>query len=266
MTSRIIDSTGQRLELTGKRLDCIRRETVELLEKWDNRLKFPFDRLPERYIRGDLRVHLHVEYSRQGNLSNGNACLVYSHNAPQTRCFEVNAGRENDERQFPVFIGSVHVVDTPKQSISRLDTLVRLQVIDTCKSERSVGDALYFSAIESRFVWVSDGVVIKDGELDVPTNLLDAPTGFIGQLPSEMIETGTKMVDDLSREDGKTQGNRILPLGFQEFRSELLPRIALLIGEDWVYTGTYGEVEGGEVGEKRSNLQIQVVDTLIGPF
>jgi hypothetical protein len=166
-----------------------------------------------------------------------------------------------------VFVDSVHIVNTPKQCVERLGTFVWLQVIDACKGTGAIDDALYFSTVESRFVWVFGGVGIKDGELDTPADHFDTSTTFVGQLPNEVIETGTKMVDDLPCEHGESQGNGVIPLRFQEFRSELLPRIALLVGEGWAYAGVAdGEIECGELGEKLDNFRIQIVDTLIGPF
>src|SRR5437016_2650158 len=131
---------------------------MELLEKWDNRLKFPFDRLPERYISANLSIHLHVEYSGHVNLPDGNTCLVYGHGAPEPGSFKTSARGTNNNCQFPVLISSIHVVNTPKRSIERFDTSVRLQTLDACQCRGSTDDALYLSAVTSRFVWVCGGI------------------------------------------------------------------------------------------------------------
>jgi hypothetical protein len=137
---------------------------------------------------------------------------------------------------------------------------------DDARQGAGAADALCFSLVTSKFIWVKSGVGIKHWEFNGEGVIPRVPQSLVRQLPSEMVKTGTEMMDDFPGEHPKMQRNSG-SLTLQELQSELLPRLALLVCEDWVYAGTPdGEIEGWERSEKLSDLRVQITDALVGPF
>lgn len=257
-------------ELASERVNRARREIKELLKDFDNRLEFPFHRLVERYVTGNLCIHLHIEYSRQGDFSNGNACLIYCHPSTQSGSFQSRSGRGNHNSQLPMLVGDVHVVNAPKETIERIGTRIRLQTVNDCQ-RGNTGDSLYFSTVCGMFKFLANvgpNTLLSteaDRELNLRSEFL--PSFDRGQLPNQMIEAGSQVMHDFTSKNREAEGNGVLPFSLKEIESKLLPRIGLLIAENWVYAGTHDwKLEGGKLGEEQTDLIIQVTDALVGPF
>jgi len=241
-------------ELSSEALDNIAREAEQLRKKWSNRLRLPFDRLSERYLRGDLSIHIHGRTKRD-KLP---LCFVFSHESAYAAELEPNGGDEY--AQFPVFVRNVHIVNQPKGIAERVGSMIRLKALDSCENGRA-RNPFHFSIVTLQPVFLGtgiyfDGVDGVDREFDSDAMLL-SKTG-VGQFPNEMIQGRSKMVDNLSCEDAKTQG-RITICMIPKY----LEGFEVAIGERWVSAHHFDSRQGRE---QNSNFGFEITDCLLGPF
>src|SRR5208283_4254541 len=142
------------VELCSERFDRIRRETEQILERWDNRLVFPFRNVLECYLRGDLTPHVHFKVSCADESRSQLVCALFQHcHSPKLRT-NTSVNCEEIDDKLPMFIGSVQVMDNPKGMPMWCSSLVRLQPINFCQ-RTDTGDSLYFSAISAKFLRVA---------------------------------------------------------------------------------------------------------------
>jgi hypothetical protein len=149
-----------------------------------------------------------------------------------------------------MLVESVHLVDDKKGTVLRVgaEGTVWLKSLDECL-DIGVQDSLYLSLISGKFFF-TNRLNVKDRKLNsvgVPDLLLGT-----GQLPDQMVKTRPEMVDDLSRQNSKSERNGSMEMIVGDY----LKHLVILIWDDGVLA----------LVEKGIDLPVEITDTLIGPF
>lgn len=234
------------------------RQAEKLLECWENRLTFDHLALAERYLKGELRIHVHLAATRRGHTIE--YCAVFQreqsvrgsqsdsdllkHSGRDTRQDRDDAGRDvycTDHHDEPVFIRSVQLMKRPKTVIP---SFVRLQFLDDCDNSTPRGLYLFQS---SGFKFV--GIV---------ANRETKPLGFQRlpiskhQLPDEQIKGGPQIVESIADDRGQSEGR----LRLHADAKEIVSRLWLVFLEDEIGLGL----------KESADLRCEIVDVLFGPF
>jgi hypothetical protein len=84
-----------------------------------------------------------------------------------------------------------------------------------------------------------------------------------GQLPCEVIESASEVVNDFTREHFQSRWHT----GGKDELSQLLKRLSIFVGNDWfssLYVNSEHDNRGGS--QKGENFPVEIFDVLIGPF
>jgi hypothetical protein len=232
-------------------------ELSKLMEKWKNRLTLDNLRLTERYLEGSLELILHLRSEAPGYA--GDYCAVLRYDASARLAGDVkangersvlrsaptknNAGirrRVEDDGQEAVFAEIVKFLELPEVIVP---TLVRLQSLD--ETYRSRVDSLYHSAILGFFL----GSHFVDRKTRVGIGL---PTVGQDKLPSEMVETGTQLMDGLACD----QRDFLKGIDGTAQLKDNLFSLRVVIGHDSIRAGT----------RNGSHPLFNISDVVFGPF
>jgi len=254
-------------ELASEAINRINRETAQIVERWDNRVVIPPTKLSERYISGHLKLHVHLWGACQPHISGSHfPRQLLSSSSEQSISLDVDPHNVDSQNEFPMLVNSVHIVNEPKRMTTRVCSLVRLQALDSC-TRGGTGDALYFSAISAKFVLVSttafsarSGPHIENGELD----LIRGVCLEYGrrQLPSQMIEGGSQVMDNLTSENTES---RLDALSHDEL-CQFVIGSPIFISDDWVACGKINiHRDSGNGSQKVGDFPSEGFDILFGP-
>lgn len=236
------------LEFVREDLNNAANILSEMRQSWDNRLIFPLSKLLERYLSGDLGILLKGICEVRPNFGGLKFSLLVKHRelAEFRGQIQGECGEYHD--QLSVLVDNVQLLDDPKGIIERLRTsVVRLKFFDDVPGGRT-GDSLYFSLVSGNVV-LGDGFNFEDRKLNTPWSGL--PDRRTGKLPDDMIESGSKMVDNFSSQNTETLGD--FPLSVVV--NSLMERLVVVIGDDLVIADF----------EEAGNFRFKILDTLIGP-
>jgi hypothetical protein len=244
-------------ELFSERLDRIRCEASELLEKWDKRLTFPLKELSHRYLRRDFCIHLHFYRPSRAEYTESPGCAVfYCADGLESGPANLNSDVHKNNRQFPMLVESIQLVNEPQGMLVPVRSYVWLQKLDSCESG-GTGDSLYFSAMTGRleflfrFLPFANVAGVGHGEFALGI------TG--GELPSNVVERRPQVMDNLASKQSKSG----VGLSAECFLAKYVPRITVAVGENWISPLTHNSGEGSE---ERVYLPLEIADVLIGPF
>ena len=213
-------------KLISEKPNSVSDKILELKQCYDNKLTLPLSNLPERYLRGDLTLLFYGACNLGGHRQGFSACIEQS----VLGKFRGNhdAERGKDENQFPMLIDSVHIVDNPKRIIKRVWSAIWLKPLNDVPST-GTSDSLYFSLIHGNLLFL-DGFRIKNREFN--SVRVGSPVCITGELPCNMIERGTKVVDDLPSEH--TEPYRDFPISV--IIDSLKEQLVITIVDDWIFT------------------------------
>ena len=218
----------------------------EMRERWNNRLVFPLTKLRERYLSGNLEL---ATVCRLG----GKRILIgykSADNSPEDKspgndelCVEA---RDNQDERV-VLVHTVQLMDDGKWFVSRIRTLVWLQIFDesTCGA---VGDPLYVSVVTG----LSSFIRRSDQNRKSNQSRMLSPVLITGETPCDVIEAGTPMVNDLARKRAESRRDDSI---FVEV-NPLLSLISLGLSSTRV----------GAVLDESVDLDAEIEDILVGPF
>ncbi len=171
------------------------------------------------------------------------------HDFSRSASGENNIGRTTDHQQkFPMFIDTIHFVNDGEQVITSVSSIVeRLEIADHI-SDLRVGNALYVSLNTGEFVFRGRNGC-DDGKCDV--------IGFGSSLctrknPDEMVKTGAQVVNDLSDQNTKSQGD----IETSVIVNCILPRLIVWLWDGGVFA----------IPKEPFDFGFQVDDVLVGPF
>jgi hypothetical protein len=257
-------------ELTSEGFNRISRETKQILERWDNRLVIPPTKLAERYIGGHLNLHLHLSVRADcPNIPRFNFPRhLLSNRRELSGSQNVKPHDVNGQDELPMLVNSVHIVNEPEWIASRISSIVRLQGLDSCQG-RGIRDALYFSAVTAKFVFLNTAATsgtslrpcVENGEFDLMRGIcLEYGRG---QLPSQVIERRSHMMDDLASEDTESSGDS---LTYNEL-SQFIESFPIFIGDDWLFCDNVNvQSSGRNWSQKLGDFPSERLDILFGPF
>src|ERR1039457_958681 len=226
---------------------------MQLQEAWDNKLVFPLAELGKRYLRRDFGVLLDcsvnhrtlgiAEYFSLAILSN---C---DNNLNSCACRNDDTRTRVNDCEFPVLIKSVHIMDDTKGiAFSIAPSVVWLHVSNKVEN-LGIRNSLYFSLISANFLF-RKRLFREDRELDGVFPF--EPVFGAGKVPSDVIETGSQVMDDFATQHAKTwrYGETTMVV------KRLLPLLRVHIGEDWILASF----------EESPDSTVKINDVLVGPF
>ena len=246
-------------ELVTEHVDDAANRIRKFRQSWNDRFIFKSPRIAERYIDLQITIHVHIRY-RGGELDGANRCLFChptpSHSLNPTttadtikptliRCHRDprNCRATNHERQEAMLVPNVEVVKEPKGVASVINSMVWLQPLDQCLA--ASGDTLYFSALHGRSIFRS---VVTDRALMAVARALSIRND---QLPQEMVDRGTQIMNDLAHKDRETKW------GHCTLQRELnYLGLIIRLGNETM-----------RVGRKKSlDFSVELLDLFIGPL
>lgn len=244
-------SDRDELDLSSEQRNDCADLVKKLREGRDHRLKLPLTKLPERYVRGDYAIVFHC-LSGDGVLGHGKFALIiqcdFCGNL-RHRCREMDKGAGIYDDKLPVLVESIHVVDDEKKIVYNIGpSIVRLQFFDQAP-DAWMRNSLYFSFVSFNLLFV-DGLNLKHGEFN---DILGLKPSFVaGEVPNNVVETGSQMVNNLPREYTESQRDELISM----IINRLLPSLVIYMGNDWIFPAL----------KKGPDFDIEVKDVLIGPF
>ena len=241
------------LDQNCEQINPLNDSLVQLHERWKNRLVFPFTELGKRYLRQDYSIVLDCSTSQSPFGISDRFSLVASSNRTHNintctrRKEEVRASANNYE--LPVLVESIHIVDDAERVIPSIaPSLVWLHIFDTLE-DFGFRDSLYFSVVNARFIFRA-GKLPENRKFDGIFMLL--PVGVAGEMPDDVVETRTQVVNDLAAQDAPTQRK----LEASVIVNRILPFLRVWIGNDWIFASF----------KEDSDFAIKVDDILVGPI
>jgi len=240
--------------------DDISNGPPKLPKRFDDRLKRVRARVNERYLLGDLAVHIHGGFP---SIVKHRFCAVFVNFAEiidrvsarngygfLARRVALSTCDAPNSEQVVVLVGDVEGVnDSEGVTVSTIPGYVGLQPIDDCLNGGT--HALYRSAItlQSSFVAGCGGIEGVDRE----TRLL-ARRAAIGEnkLPDRLVETGSEIMDTFSDKHAQS-GRNILA---HEWLNSILKNISIVAGDSTVNV----------LCHKGFDFAGKIDDVLFGPF
>jgi hypothetical protein len=183
-------------------------------------LRFPPAKIAKRYLGDDLAIALELTFEINGRASRY-AALVIHVPLPEVNVNLRGPGRGNDD-QFSMLVDNVEVVDSQEHRIRRVGATIWLKSLDEFANS-SVCDPLYFSFILGEHVSQS-WRFFENRKLNKP-NILP-PVIDTREMPDDVIEARSKMVNDLAGENTEAKRNRTLAMILDRLRNDLLVLVA----------------------------------------
>lgn len=179
-------------------------EVLKMFQCWDNRLVFPPTDLSERYLRGELHVLIKFLCKFSGHRSGAVLGIVHRaipqivrEHCPETRL---------DDRQFPMFVEAIQVMNDGERVVERIGSVIRLQFANELKCGYAT-DALYLSLISRRSIFVQR-LFGENGKLN-PVWVAPSFCGT-GELPDDVVKDGPPVMHDLPGENRQQQRHFLL--------------------------------------------------------
>jgi hypothetical protein len=157
-----------------------------------DRLDFPPTKVHERYTRLGSAVALKVTRNLGG--VKFWMCPLMTFQVSLHLAGQHDRRRGDAENKFFVLIDNVEVVDQPEGIVGRIGSVIRLEPFDQAEDVR-VGDSLYFSFISGKCVFI-DRLFCENRKINGHIVLL----GANGEVPNNMVEAGSQMVNGLASE------------------------------------------------------------------
>lgn len=219
---------------------------VKLHQSWQDRLDFPPTKLPERYVRNQVAVGLELHSEQCFFLAGHRVYSVLVQHVRDVAGNHASASSEA-EHELSVFVGNVHLVQNEKRTIERVGGVVRLKPVDQI-ADSGVRDSLYFSFVSGNTVFVG-WPNFNNREFDSPRKI--SPVSLVRELPNDMIQTGSQVVNDLPREHAKPERDRaIIVIG-----DSLKKNLSIVLWNDGVFASL----------KKGIDFRLKITDVLVGP-
>ncbi len=204
-------------EFTPEEFERLNCRIAELHKAWDDRLELSSPRFVERYLAGEIDVHLRVSVgplhavpehlcALLGRPDVGSNLLRLRKDKSYVSCTSRvdadcvwGAYGEHRNHQELVFLGDVEVMQDEQRIISGLRIPVRLHSFDYRDALGS--DPLYYSILKGRFELVP---LFMHGKRDLEAGVL-VPAQC--ESPHQMIETRPELVQDFTDDDAEAQRN-----------------------------------------------------------
>lgn len=230
----------------AKLLTDIYNEVIELRESLNKRLDFPPTEILERYLRNDLGIALELSGNINGHTARFSAIVT---NIPinHVRC-DGNSTCRNADGDVSMFVVDVQLVKNDQRMVDRVRGIIGLKILDENQGSR-IGDSLYMSLVtgSSRFLsWPH----FRNGKFDLCW--LGDSVPLVRELPDNVVETGSKVVQDFPGEHVKTNRNDALSM----VRNCLERSLSIVISPSGVIVFL----------EESRDFLLKIEDVLLGPF
>jgi len=232
----------------GECRDNISDVVRELCQASDDRLCFPPTEILERYMGNRLAVLIDLSCEVGGKRTTFAIQMTHDlHSNMAGEIYNLAGGVENN--QFAMFIGNIHAVNDKKQIVRRINSAVRLQFFDELECG-GLPHSLYLSVISGEFIF-KRWRRFKYGKFEIPMvgRLADS---VVGQLPDNMIQARSEMMDHFACEDTKAQRDR------QRF--VILNSLQKLLVAELRQDGIFA------VLKEPGDFRLEINDVLVGPF
>ncbi|MFZ1011501.1 MAG: hypothetical protein WAN65_31985 [Candidatus Sulfotelmatobacter sp.] len=174
------------------------------------------------------------------------ALIVPEANCEIKRNLNLDVG--DDENKFSVLIKNVHLVNDEERRVDRVRSLVRLKVSNQIANGRFC-DSLYFSFISGDCIFI-DRLILEKREFNFAKGFSSVLLGR--KFPYDVVQTGSKVVDDLTSEHTESGWNRALLVILNRLKEKLV----VVLGQRGIFA----------FFEKSSDFRFEITDVLIGPF
>lgn len=239
-----LTGTGQELIELRHNLDDV---VVHSHQGLYDGLRFPPYNVAEGYLRNEFAVALGLCYEVEGCVAK---CAAF---VRRVSLHQVNGELEGprgcDDHQCAMLVNDVEFLDGKKKDVGRIySAVVRLEPLDQFANS-AVSDSLYFSFILGEHVrggWP----FFQDGELDRRDVLL--PIVGCREMPDDMVEARSQVMDDFSGQNAKSKRNRALAVILDCLSDNLL----IIFAENRVFAFL----------KKPCDLGLKIEDVLVGPI
>ena len=192
-------------EIVEENIDDASNKIRQLTEAFNERFTLKNPRFAERYIKGRCDVHVHIRFSQLG-LDPVDFCAVFHPQTLASRDLDFNGRRSVNHGGWakphcyekPVLVYDVESVKGKKRIVP---SLVRLQFLD--QAHRSIAGSVYFSP-KLGFKVLS---AFPDKELGL---IIGSASIGVNELPRQMIQGRTQIVDNIASDGGESQRNCVL--------------------------------------------------------
>jgi len=254
--------------MSGNGMDCGFNKAADLMKQWKDRITLDNLRLSERYLKGELDVH--ILFRVIGEPRQDECCAVLSHFKPLTRMsgegiinslasdvgedfgdyaagqVEGSVTAYSDQGQVTVFADIVKLLENPEAIIP---TIVRLNSLDVSYCSRSNG--LYYSK-RLGFVFGRHFVNRKGDLFPVVDGHIGELSTGLSKCPHQIVEGASQVMNGICNNEGKRDGG----LGMDSPDKDSVPSFRVILGSDFVWAGV----------EKTAALPIEITDVMFGPF
>ena len=241
-TPETLQELGKPLKVRRNLSDVVR----ELNQSWDDRLDFPPTKLSERYLRHRLVLGLNLSYKIGGHDARIAAFIVPDAREQAER--KLNFDIACNKYQLSVLIPNVHLVNDEKGGVNRITSFIRLKLSNEI-TDLGIRDALYFSFVSGKFVFI-DRLILENREFNAAEVTPSIVLG--GEIPHNVIETGSQMMDNFACEHAESKGNPALLMILNSLKAELV----VILGNDGVIAFL----------KKPCDLGLKITDIFVGPF
>lgn len=247
----------QQSELSAEAIQRIQDEVTELRELWENRFMGENPRFVERYIRGEVGVHVHfvhggvrlcARFEKDSSFDLDTALVV--NNARL-----LSAYRGDGCHQQSVFIGKVQFVDNVQGAVTQEPCVVWLQLLNQCFG--AWANSLYLSR-EFGFVIVGtySDALFENGKCNIALpetgNDRTATMSLPVQLIDQNVERRAKVMQNFSRDYTDREGY-VLNRDYVN---------AVILGLNIVFESNFIRATLDEL----LNLNGEMLDVLVGPL
>lgn len=224
----------------------INHEVLELVKALNYGLRFRPTELIKRYLGNNLSVALELLLEIDGRGSKYSALIL---NGPLHDVHrDLNCRGADHDYKLSVLVDNVRLVNYEHHRVDGIGAVIWLKPFDEITDCR-LSDSLYFSLVTGEKLFLR-WPRLKDGKLN-PFQV-GLPITGIGELPDDVIENRPQLVNDLSRQHTKAQGDGAISMVLDCLQKKLV----VLIAEDGILAFL----------EKPINLGLQIKDVLLGPI
>jgi len=228
-------------KLATEIVDDLPGPVAEHLKFWNGRLRS--GTVLQNYSNGWLAPHIHLRIGRGNEI--GRWCIAIR--KPHSNEALIKDGIGSRLKQDLVLVDAVEVMNEPEGMVFCGTKIVRLLLLDECLN--ACGNALYLAG-RGGYVYVP---FFEDRELGPGRGCLPVQKH---QLPNQMVQAGSQMMDYLANENGETKWRRrTVKPGIEQ-------------GERGVLFSLHVTNEGMScaLGDVGINLGLEILDLLLGPF
>lgn len=253
-------------EQRREQLDKSLNKLDKLMQRWDERLTLDNLALAERYLKGELRIHVHLLWASE------EFCAIFERKLPVSGPdwdagrgnfggvdpqptggsasadsaevdYEVSVCAADGEQEF-VFVRDVELMEPPKRAVP---SVVRFGGLD--KVHRRLRRSLYLSRRTGFKSIGGGGRALEHGKSGVGLDFFPFGTN---QLADQKIEGGSKVVDGIADDGAPPERGLRRNLDLEN----ALAGLRLVVGNDFI----------GFALPEPFNQRFEVADVLFGPF